>query len=61
MFGTPYWLYMRHEEEKQDIINMMYEAALAGEEDIVITTEDTYSEQEWEDMENEVRKRLGIH
>lgn len=57
---TSHWMFMHHEEEKQDIVEMLYQAALNGEKDVMITTEDAYTEREWEEIEEEVRKRLGI-
>lgn len=50
MLDIPYFLYMKHEQEKEDIINELI--------DIAITTEDYFSEEEWEEIREEVERRL---
>lgn len=56
--GNPYWLYMRHNQELEDIINLICQEARAGNHSFTLDTEDDFSELELEYIEKEVKRRV---
>lgn len=55
----PYFLYMRHEDEKERVIERIVDEAQNGNCDFSIDLEDDYSDDELEYIEEEVRRRLN--
>lgn len=58
MLDVPFFLYMKHEQEKEDIINELVEHARWGETDVAISSIDYFSDEEWEEIREEVEQRM---
>ena len=51
--------YAKHEQEKEDIINAICEAALNGELELALMLDDRFTEAELYEIEQEVYRRLA--
>lgn len=50
--------YAKHEQEKEDIIKQIIAAAAAGETNLSFELDDCFSDEDLEDIQKEVMKRL---
>ena len=50
--------YAKHEQEKEDIINAICEAALNGEFELALMLDDRFTEAELYEIEQEVYRRM---
>lgn len=53
-----FWAYAKHEQEKEDVIQMILEAAQNGETDLSIQLDDHFSEEDVRYIEEEVYRRM---
>ena len=53
-----FWAYAKHEQEKEDIIQMILEAARNGDESFSIQLDDDFSDEEIEYIKEEVYRRM---
>ena len=53
-----FWAYAKHEQEKEDVIQMILEAARNGEENLSIQLDDCFSEEDVRYIEEEVYRRM---
>ena len=53
-----FWAYAKHEQEKEDVIQMILEAARNGEDAFSIQLDDCFSESDVEYIKEEVYRRL---
>ena len=56
-----FWAYAKHEQEKEDIIQQIVNAALNGDAEFFVQFDDDYSDAELKEIEEEVRRRIGSH
>ena len=54
-----FWAYAKHEQEKEDIIQQIVDAALNGEHTFTIDLDDSFSNAEIKEMEEEVCRRIN--
>lgn len=57
--GSVYGAYVSHEQEKEDVINMIVAAANTGKSDISISLNDYFSANDIEYIKTEVSRRLN--
>lgn len=55
---NPYWLYMHHNQELEDVIELICREAQNGNYSFTLDVEDEFSEDELNYIEEEVRRRL---
>lgn len=53
-----FWAYAKHEQEKEDVIQTILEAARNGETNLSIQLDDHFSDEDVEYIEEEVYRRL---
>ena len=53
-----FWACAKHEQEKEDIIQMILKAAKNGDESFSIQLDDDFSEEEIEYIKEEVYRRM---
>ena len=53
-----FWAYAKHEQEKEDVIQIILEAARNGETDLSIQLDDHFSDEDVKYIEEEVYRRL---
>ena len=53
-----FWAYAKHEQEKEDIIQMILEAARNGENHVSFSLDDDFSDEDIEYIKEEVYRRL---
>ena len=53
-----FWAYAKHEQEKEDIIQMILETARNGEDIFSIQLDDDFSDEEIEYIKEEVYRRM---
>ena len=53
-----FWAYAKHEQEKEDIIQMILEAVKNGDESFSIQLDDDFSDAEIEYIKEEVYRRM---
>lgn len=56
--GNPCWLYMHHNQELEDVIDLICQEARVGNYSFTLNTEDDFSESELEYIEKEVKRRV---
>lgn len=54
-----FWAYAKHEQEKEDIIQLIVNEALNQNTTFSIQLDDDFSDDEIEEIEREVYRRLG--
>lgn len=54
-----FWAYAKHEQEKEDIIQLIVNEALNQNTSFSIQLDDDFSDDEIEEIEKEVYRRLG--
>ena len=54
-----FWAYAKHEQEKEDIIQQIVNAALNGDTEFFVQFDDDYSDAELKEIEEEVRRRIN--
>ena len=54
-----FWAYAKHEQEKEDIIQLIVNEALNQNTSFSIQLDDDFSDDEIEEIEREVYRRLG--
>lgn len=54
-----FWAYAKHEQEKEDIIQLIVNEALNQNTAFSIQLDDDFSDEEIEEIEREVYRRLG--
>ena len=59
MFSDIFYAYAMHEQEKEDIIQTILEAAYNGETEFSIDLDDDFSDEEIEEIKREVSRRCG--
>lgn len=60
-FASPYWLYMHHSQELENIIESICQEAQNGNYNFTLNIEDDYSEEEIKYIEREVQRRLSVY
>ena len=53
-----FWAYAKHEQEKEDVIQMILEAARNGEDTFSIQLDDDFSDEDIEYIKEEVYRRM---
>ena len=53
-----FWAYAKHEQEKEDVIQMILESAQNGETDLSIQLDDDFSDEDIEYIKKEVIRRI---
>ena len=53
-----FWAYAKHEQEKENVIQMILAAAVRGETDLSIELDDHFSDAEIEYIKEEVYRRM---
>ena len=53
-----FWAYAKHEQEKEDVIQMILEATRNGEDAFSIQLDDDFSDEDIEYIKEEVYRRL---
>lgn len=55
---NPYWLYMHHNQELEDVIKLICREVQNGNYNFTLDVEDDFFEDELKYIEEEVRRRL---
>lgn len=53
-----FWAYAKHEQEKEDVIQMILQAIRNGEDDLSIKLDDDFSVEDILYIEEEVQRRI---
>ena len=53
-----FWAYAKHEQEKEDVIQMILETVRNGEDTLSIQLDDNFSDEDIEYIKEEVYRRM---